>query len=144
MSIKFEIDSSQVDALIADINEAIGKSKDKAQEALRETATELRFRVYARMPRDSLRASQAWGVQPAPTRRYISRTGKVNPGSSADGIFRFEDDGLTHEQGTTVPYVEELNAGSSMQAPAGFIDAEADKAILYFAEAWIKRIAGLI
>jgi hypothetical protein len=71
-------------------------------------------RVKIQMPVDTGAARARWGIPGAP-----------------GGIWQEEDDGLTITQGAGVEpyeYIERLNEGSSMQAPAGFLDAIAFKA----------------
>jgi len=52
----------------------------------------------------------------------------------AGGVWDVSDDGLTIEQGSDLTdigmyeYITRLNEGSSKQAPAGFIDVEAERA----------------
>lgn len=80
--------------------------KQEIQRAVRLEAMEAVRNVKIAMPVDTGRARASWGSP------------------EAEGIFYYEDDGYTNVQGTNVVYVDELNAGSSKQAPAGFIDAE--------------------
>jgi hypothetical protein len=60
-----------------------------------------------------------------------SRWGEV---AVAGGIWEISDNGLSIEQGSDLStislyeYITRLNEGSSQQAPAGFIDAAAEKA----------------
>lgn len=65
--------------------------------------------VKYRMPVDTGHAQSNWGHGPA-------------------GVWEENEAALEIVEGTTVKYVPRLNEGSSRQAPAGFIDAEAFKA----------------
>ena len=67
-------------------------------------------RVKRTTPVDTGRARASWGHSTAPA-------------SPADGIWEEDEKDLSLTQGTKVPYVEQLNEGSSNQAPAGFVDA---------------------
>lgn len=64
--------------------------------------------VKFRMPVDTGHARANWGHGPA-------------------GVWDEDEAALQIVEGTTVVYVPRLNEGSSRQAPAGFIDAEALK-----------------
>ena len=72
--------------------------------------------VEMMMPQDTGWASRRWG----------------NP--TEYGIWEVSDDGLAIEQGSDLSeigmyeYITRLNEGSSMQAPAGFIDSAAERA----------------
>lgn len=63
-------------------------------------------RIKLRMPVDTGAARASWGT-----------------------IWQETDDGMTIVQGSPLPYIERLNDGWSQQAPAGFIDAEAERAL---------------
>jgi hypothetical protein len=71
--------------------------------------------IKIRMPKDTGRAAASWGHSTAPA-------------SPADGIWEEQPEALAITQGSRVPYIEQLNEGSSRQAPAGFIDAEERRA----------------
>mgnify|MGYP001559221093 CR=1 FL=1 len=68
-------------------------------------------RIKIKMPVDTGRARASWGHSTAPA-------------SPADGIWIEDEHNLAITQGSAVEYIEQLNEGSSQQAPAGFIDAE--------------------
>lgn len=75
------------------------------------------------MPVDTGRARAGWGVfTPGDLR------GLDNGAGADDAVWEESDDGFTIEQGTTIVYVPRLNDGYSSQAPAGFIDTEAERA----------------
>lgn len=46
------------------------------------------------------------------------------PALPSDSIWREDEPVLAITQGSRLEYIEQLNRGSSVQAPAGFIDAE--------------------
>lgn len=90
---------------------AAGDEVEAASEALQEE-------VAAAMPVDTGWAQSRWGET-----------------AVAGGIWEVRDNGLTIEQGSDLKaqidhyeYITRLNEGSSKQAPAGFIDAAAEKA----------------
>lgn len=66
--------------------------------------------IKIRMPVDTGRARASWGHSAAPA-------------DAGEGIWEEQLDALALTQGSRVPYIEQLNEGSSQQAPAGFIDA---------------------
>ena len=78
---------------------------------IRRAAFDLERGVKIAMPVDTGRARSSWGH---------SRP----PAYPDDGIWEENQQELEIVQGTTVEYVQNLNEGSSQQAPAGFIDAE--------------------
>lgn len=66
------------------------------------------------------------GVMPVDTGWAQARWGEPMYG----GVWRIDDDGLGITQGSDIEpfeYIEKLNEGSSAQAPAGFIDAGAER-----------------
>lgn len=71
--------------------------------------------IKLRMPVDTGRARASWGHSSAP----------AAPG---EGIWQEDAEALALTQGSRVGYIEQLNMGSSQQAPAGFIDAEKARA----------------
>lgn len=71
--------------------------------------------IKLRMPVRTGRARASWGHSSAP----------AGPG---EGIWEEAPDALAITQGSRVEYIENLNQGSSSQAPAGFIDAETRRA----------------
>lgn len=72
--------------------------------------------IKIRMPVDTGRARASWGHASAP----------AEPG---DGVWVENEEELSIEQGSNLEYIGALNEGSSQQAPAGFIDAEIERAI---------------
>ena len=83
-----------------------------AGNSVRRAAFDLERGVKIRMPVDTGRARASWGHSKPP----------ANPD---DGIWIEDEQKMEIVQGTKVPYVQALNEGSSRQAPAAFIDAEA-------------------
>lgn len=74
------------------------------------------------MPVRTGRARSSWG-------KWSNLMVMPNPEVNYEDAIWFEDeDGLAITQGTRVPYVIELNAGSSKQRPMGFIDLSNDRA----------------
>jgi hypothetical protein len=92
-----------------------------AREAVRKVSLAVERKVKDAMPVDTGRARASWGHWfPGALRRGVKEA------SPADAIWETEDQGLTQVQGSNVPYIEDLNMGTSQQAPAGFIDAAAE------------------
>lgn len=89
--------------------------------------------IKIRMPVDQGTARASWGHSAAPA-------------APDDGIWIENEDELSITQGSKLPYIERLNEGWSTQAPAGFIDAEVQRAIDDFAKGIeddiAKEIAG--
>lgn len=83
------------------------KFNRNAKLIVRKVSQDAMRRIKIRMPVDTGRAQNDWGTS----------------------IYEVTDGGMTIEQGTKLGYVEYLNEGSSTQAPAGFIDAEAQRAL---------------
>lgn len=95
-------------------------------EVVLETSNDLRDDIQAQMPVDTGWAQMRWG-EPA-----------------YGGIWEESNAGLTIEQGSGIEpyeYIEKLNAGSSKQAPAGFIDVAAARAELKL-ESAIETMVG--
>lgn len=96
-----------------------------AREAIEKESYNVQKLIKATMPVDTRRAAATWG-------HADGRLVKENEDyDSGEAIWYVEDGGLTITQGLALNpynYVEDLNAGSSSQAPAGFIDAQAERA----------------
>lgn len=84
--------------------------RERVRLRIREGALETLREIKVEMPVDTGRARASWGSP------------------EAEGIWEESDGGMSIEQGTNVHYVERLNDGSSKQAPAGFINAAAERA----------------
>lgn len=79
-------------------------------------------RIKSAMPVDTGRARASWG-------HFSPRDFRVaGAGLAADAVWEADKENLSITQGSNVEYVPRLNDGSSRQAPAGFIDAAAEKA----------------
>ncbi len=104
------------------------------------TAAEtMRTFIKLRMPVDTGAAQSVWGSE------TLSSVAIAN--GWAMGVWEFTDDGMTHTQGAehnSFAYIIRLNEGSSSQAPAGFIDAEVEKANIELEEGILKDIGGLL
>jgi len=108
--------------LLADLKEMPDKAQKSANRRLRTAAFALERRIKREMPRDTGRAAASWGHwNPS----FIIDNDDAN---RDDAIWEESEDGLTIIQGTNVPYVKNLNEGSSRQAPRGFIEKAADAA----------------
>lgn len=113
------------EAIIAEASAAATQLKQSIKEDVQTEAMEAVRNIKIAMPVDTGRARASWGSP------------------EAEGIFYYEDDGMTNVQGTNVVYVDELNQGSSRQAPAGFIDAEEEARANSLAERIENRL-GLV
>jgi hypothetical protein len=83
------------------------------REDVKTTTDETQLRIQAEMPVDTGWAQARWG-EPA-----------------YGGVYEERDSGLTIEHGSSIEpyeYIERLNEGYSQQAPAGFIDVNAENA----------------
>jgi hypothetical protein len=85
----------------------------KAQ--LRAVSFALERRIKVEMPVDTGRARASWGHW-TPVRAMDFE------GTPRDAVWEEETGGLAITQGSTVEYIEVLNAGRSTQAPRGFLD----------------------
>ena len=88
--------------------------KERVKVRVMNKALKVLSQVKIAMPVDTGAARARWGV----------------PGASG-GLWEVLDDGLTVIQGAQLEpfeYIERLNEGSSMQAPAGFLDTIGYKA----------------
>lgn len=116
-----KIDDSQLKSLAADAAQAPRLTREQAKMAVKGVSFAVEKKVKIGMPVDTGRARASWGHWNS------SDLKRANPDASAgDAIWREEDDGLTIVQGSNVEYIEDLNSGSSRQAPAGFIDRAAN------------------
>lgn len=115
---KTSIDISELNAAIARSAKIEPEVRRTAMKVLWKQSDALRLAIKARMPVDTGFAQWRWG----------EKQGKRNPAS-----IWIEKEGATElsiEQGAGLEpyeYIERLNAGWSKQAPAGFLDAEADR-----------------
>ena len=83
--------------------------------AVEDGSREVQSRIQERMPVDTGWAQARWGEE------------------MYGGFWEVREDGLEIWQGSEIEpyeYIEKLNEGSSVQAPAGFIDAEAERGAL--------------
>ena len=96
--------------------------KKRAQQVIRAASFALERRIKKEMPVDTGRARSNWGHW-TPAAKF----GSI-PANDNDSVWEEADGGLTIAQGTNLEYVQNLNEGSSSQAPRGFIDKAADAA----------------
>jgi len=101
-----QFDGSDLLAEAAQLIQVNEKIENAAKIRLKEAA----FTAKRNIQTDTGAAKSSWGAE------------------GESGIFTFSSDGLEHTQGSELPYINRLNEGWSSQAPAGFIDAEAEKA----------------
>lgn len=107
---KIQVDIKGWDETVRRSARAADGMKERVRLRIREGALETMREVKVEMPVDTGRARASWGSP------------------EAEGIWEESDGGMSIEQGTNVHYVERLNDGSSKQAPAGFINAAAERA----------------
>lgn len=85
-------------------------------------------KVKSVMPVDTGRARAMWGLfTPEHIVNHVKLAGQQ---TLAEPIWRVKDRGLTIEQGVAMTprnYIEDLNAGSSLQAPMMFLDEIAEQ-----------------
>ena len=103
---------------------------------LRETSLATERRVKEEMPVDTGRARASWGHWTPDMLRAHAKG--AEPG---DAVWEEKDNGLTIVQGSNVPYIENLNAGHSKQAPAGFLDRAEEHAVRLL-DKYINEIMG--
>lgn len=91
------------------------------------------------MPKRDGRAAATWGVF---TPEYIIRFNPNNLPMPDEAIWRVIEKGMTIRQGARLRpynYIEDLNAGSSAQAPALFLDVAEEQAADDLLYATLKR-----
>ena len=107
------------------------QSDDKTRDAIKAEVRRASFRlkrgVQLRMPVDTGAARASWGATTAPP-----------PANPTDGIWEVKRGGFEIVQGSRRSYIQDLNDGSSVQAPAGFIDAEVLKATSSLDDALVR------
>ena len=118
---RIRIDASDLRSVGGNIGAARTLTRPRIWEAIRRASFLAERNIKIRMPVDTGRARASWGHDEAPLGTGL-------------GIWEEDEQGLSLTQGTKVEYVEYLNQGSSSQAPAGFIDAEAERAGMFAAE----------
>ncbi len=123
------------DGLLRRLAKAEDETRAKAKPLLREVALIGVKRIKMDMPVDTGRARASWGVWTPGDAKAEDAGAK-----ESDAVFQISGDGLTATQGTNVEYVEELEKGSSQQAPAGFIEAASNA----MADALMKRISDML
>jgi len=93
---------------------------------VKETAKSIRNQVAARTPINTGRASASWNVCVGTPNFRPKPASYNNPGGAAlDGQVNLQGFtlGRTIHVANGVPYIGDLNAGSSLKAPAGFVEA---------------------
>lgn len=118
---RIRIDASDFRRVGGNIGAARTLTRPRIWEAIRRASFLAERNIKIRMPVDTGRAKSAWGHDEGPLGTGL-------------GIWEEDEQGLSLTQGTKVEYVEYLNQGSSSQAPAGFIDTEAERAGMFAAE----------
>ena len=119
--LRIKIDVSELIRASGNINASSKLTPARVWQAIRRAAFLAERNIKIRMPVDTGRARASWGHDEAPLGTGL-------------GIWEEDEQGLSLTQGTKVEYVEYLKQGSSSQAPAGFIDAEAERAGMFAAE----------
>lgn len=102
-----------LDVVLAKLGQIDDNLDMAAKNAVRYASWDLRDDVQDQMPVDTGWAQARWGE------------------SQFGGTWELEDGGLAIKQGSGIEpyeYIEKLNEGSSVQAPAGFIDTSARRA----------------
>lgn len=105
-------DVTGLDEVIGYLGNLDGKMTNEAIAVVRETSEDVQVDIQSVMPVDTGWAQMRWG-EPL-----------------YGGIWRIDTDQLGITQGSSVEpyeYIEKLNEGSSLQAPAGFIDTAAER-----------------
>lgn len=112
--------------LLAALERAPDEVYERGWEIVRERSFAVERQVKDDMPVDTGRARASWGHW-SPDRLVQRAGGGTDPAAKAeDAVFKEDPRNLSVTQGTNVPYVTDLNAGSSTQMSAGFIDRAAE------------------
>ena len=136
MRLTITADFRELDTFIKNLVAKRPEIKPALFEVVKDVADDLDRRIDAAMPKDTGRAAAGWGKYrpellaggsvPTPLGHFITRasrrTHQPQVSSAADAVWEEHPEGLYIIEGTRVPYVQQLNEGSSTQAPAGFID----------------------
>lgn len=125
MRIKIEAEQLNVEITRSELLVRVGRGRIWTE--IRRASFLAERNIKIRMPIDTGRARASWGHS----------GGVAKP---EDGIWQEDEPGLSLTQGSRVEYVEQLNSGSSQQAPAGFIDAEAKRAETALEEALANEL----
>lgn len=125
IEVRAVIDARELEAESARSQMAFRQHRRRVWFIMRKVAFAGERGIKDAMPVDTGRARASWGHWSAGDIRRISSNADFGPG---DAINQENENALEIEQGTNVEYVEYLNEGHSQQAPAGFIDAIAEKA----------------
>ena len=122
-----------LEAVQAWASELVNATTKAAADAVLEVSNETAFFVQQVMPVDTGWAQSRWGE--------VAVVG---------GVWEVSEDGLEIKQGSDLEgtinhyeYIIRLNEGSSMQAPAGFIDTAAERGGNNL-EARLDEIAGMV
>ena len=108
--------------LLLKLDRAPDAARKRAGQKVRAVSLGIERGIKNDMPVDSGRARASWGHWTADD---LTRD---NPDARAsDAVYVISDGGLTVTQGSNVEYVAALNEGHSQQAPAGFIDTNAER-----------------
>ncbi len=115
-----KVDVSELTKLKADLTPGQINFVKSARAVVRRASFAVEKKIKIEMPVDPGRARASWGHWNG------SLLKQTNPDAKADdAIWMVEDGGLSIVQGSNVDYIEDLNSGSSRQAPAGFLDRAA-------------------
>lgn len=115
-----QIDDRELVKLIADTKLADRVAVQYAKDTTKAVSFAVEKRIKIEMPVRTGRARASWGHWTPGQLRQAGR--EAGDASSSDAVWVSADGGLTITQGSNVGYIEQLNAGHSRQAPAGFID----------------------
>lgn len=107
---KIEIDTTDVKRVIAELEQMTPTIRRRAWAAVRVASFEAERNIKLKMPVRTGRARSSWGHS-------------FPPALPGEGIWQEDEANLAITQGSRVGYIQNLNDGSSRQAPAGFIDA---------------------
>ena len=118
MATLLNIDSRELVKLKQNVNDSDKIMMREVLKTLRAASFAVEARIKKEMPVLTGRARASWGHWTPQGLR--GRAGAAI--SAADSVWVENDNGLSITQGSNVPYITELNEGSSRKAPAGFID----------------------
>lgn len=139
---QIRVDLSGLEVEVKRSRGARKRVREALVQLIAESAIRTMYKVKSVMPVDTGRARARWGLH---TPEHIVDRMRMSSGNVfATPIWKFRDQGLTHEQGISITphnYVEDLNLGTSQQAPMMFLDAIAeDEAVTLHNEA--LRVVG--
>ena len=114
-----KVDASELKKLKADLTPGQINFVKSARAAVKGASFAVEKKIKIEMPVDYGVARASWGHWTDSDLKPGANKSLGNP------VWKIEDDGFSLIQGSSVPYIDDLNNGTSRQAAAGFLDRAA-------------------